>query len=351
MKKVYDTIIYIGRFQPLHNAHVKIIKHAAEIANRVIVIVGSSFQPRTFKNPFSAEERIELISNVQSEIDVELIIENTYDTIYDDTAWATRIQDIAKKHNCLNVSTAIIGHHKDESTYYLNMFPQWELVEVPLQEQLNATSIRSLYFSNDLNLNFVKSVVPDYVLKFLDVFKNTKEYQDILDEINFIEQYKSQYSSLQYKPYFITTDCCVVQSGHILLVKRKSNPGKNLLALPGGFLGQNETLIESAIRELKEETKIKVPVPVLKGSIEDQRVFDHPNRSFRGRTVTHVYYIKLPDGQLPKVKGSDDALNAMWVPFSQLNPEYMFEDHWEIINTFARTSDNFKTVHLGQSKS
>ena len=341
MTKTYDTIIYIGRFQPLHNAHVKIIKHAAELANRVIVIVGSSFQPRTQKNPFSSEERMEIVANLEDEIDAELIIERTYDTVYDDNSWAVRIQDIAKKHNCLNVSTAIIGHNKDETTYYLSMFPQWKLIEVPLQEQLNATSIRKLFFSNDLNLNFIKSVVPTYVYEFLDQFKNTKEYQDILNEVNFINNYKSQYLGLQYKPYFITTDCCVVQSGHILLVRRKALPGKDLMALPGGFLGQNETLLDSAIRELKEETNIKVPIPALKGNIINQRVFDHPTRSFRGRTVTHVYHIQLPDGQLPKVRGGDDASDAKWVPFCQINPEHMFEDHWEIINFFVRTSDNF----------
>jgi bifunctional NMN adenylyltransferase/nudix hydrolase len=334
MAKIYDNIIYIGRFQPLHNAHVKIIEYAATLANRVIVIVGSAFQPRTFKNPFTSEERMDLINHLKDSIDAELIVERTYDTIYNDNAWAVRIQDIVKKHNCLNVSTAIIGHDKDETTYYLNMFPQWKLIDVPLLEQLNATSIRSLYFSKNLNLNFVKSVIPDHVHQFLDCFKNTKEYSDILEEQTFIETYKSQYSGLQYKPYFITTDCCVVQSGHVLLVRRKALPGKDLMALPGGFLDQNESLIDSAIRELKEETNIKVPVPALKGNIVQTHVFDHPKRSFRGRTVTHAYHIQLPDGKLPKIKGGDDASDARWIPFCQLNPEYMFEDHWEIINYF-----------------
>ena len=53
MTKTYDAIVFIGRFQPLHNAHVEIIRKASELADKVIVVVGSANQPRTFKNPFS----------------------------------------------------------------------------------------------------------------------------------------------------------------------------------------------------------------------------------------------------------------------------------------------------------
>ena len=70
----------------------------------------------------------------------------------------------------------------------------------------------------------------------------------------------------------MTVDAVVVQSGHILLVKRGDMPGKGLWALPGGFLNQEETMLDGAIRELKEETKIKVPVPVLKGSIKESTI-------------------------------------------------------------------------------
>ena len=69
-----------------------------------------------------------------------------------------------------------------------------------------------------------------------------------------------------------------------------------------------ERLLDACIRELREETKIKVPGPILKGSIKRQSVYDDPYRSARGRTLTHGFYIELePSAELPKVKGSDDA--------------------------------------------
>ena len=85
------------------------------------------------------------------------------------------------------------------------------------------------------------------------------------------------------------------------------------------------------IRELREETGIKVPAPVLRGSIQGNRVFDAIDRSARGRTITHAFKIVLPDGELPKVKGSDDAEKARWVPIAEVDSAECFEDHYDIV--------------------
>lgn len=43
------------------------------------------------------------------------------------------------------------------------------------------------------------------------------------------------------------------------------------------------------------------------------------------------FFIHLPaDTVLPKVKGSDDAKKAFWMPLAELNPAHMFEDHYFI---------------------
>ena len=135
-----------------------------------------------------------------------------------------------------------------------------------------------------------------------------------------------------YPPTFVTTDAVVVQSGHILLIQRKAAPGKGLWALPGGFLNPRELIVDGILRELHEETKLKVPKPVLRGSITKREVFDDPGRSERGRIITHAALIQLPPGELPSVKGSDDARKAKWMPIADLREDVMFEDHYHIIN-------------------
>lgn len=333
----YGTLVLIGRFQPLHNAHLEIIKRCTALTDQLLIIVGSANQPRTYKNPFTFEERAQMIRDAARNLSLQIHIEPNIDTMYNDQAWAIRVQGIHSRYRCLGTKDGIIGHRKDESSFYLDMFPQWEFVNVDKIEPLGATDIRDLYFRRDVNMSFIRGVVPETTFKFLMQFKDTPEYEQIIREREFIENYKKQYASLPYPPVFVTTDAVVIQSGHVLMIKRRSEPGKGLWALPGGFLNANtdRSVQDAMIRELKEETGIKVPVPVLKGSIQDNRVFDAIGRSARGRTITHAFKIVLPDGELPKVKGMDDAEKAKWVPIAEVRSEDCFEDHWEILQNFV----------------
>lgn len=336
MSKKYDTVVYLGRFQPVHTAHAEIIRRASLIAKQLIIIVGSANQPRTYKNPFSSAEREAMLKttiNMVADRGCSVRIEHNIDTVYNDQAWAGRVQAIVAKHAATHKRIAIIGHDKDASTFYLNMFPQWDREEVELIEPLNATNIRDLYFRSDVNMKFIQGVVPSGVFQFLEGFKNSSEYQQVIREREFIQTYKKQFAGLAYPPIFSTADSIVIQSGHVLMITRRSEPGKGLMALPGGFVNANtdKSVEDAALRELKEETGIKVPVPVLRGSIKANKVFDAIDRSARGRTITHAFCIQLPDGPLPKVKGSDDAEHAKWVPFVDIKSEHCFEDHYEII--------------------
>jgi len=336
MSKPYGTLVLIGRFQPFHNAHLEIIKRATALTDNLVIITGSANQPRTYKNPFTSAEREQMIKAATGGLTLKIHIESNPDTIYNDQAWAVRIQSIVSRYRILGTRTAVIGHKKDDSSFYLDMFPQWEYVDVEEIEPLSAVNIRDLYFKRDANMNFIKAVVPQTTFVYLDAFKDTPEYEQIIKEREFVENYRKQYASLPYPPIFSTADAVVIQSGHILLIKRRAEPGKGLWALPGGYVNANtdKSVEDAAIRELREETMIKVPGPVLRGSIVRSKVFDAIDRSPRGRIITHAFHIVLPDGELPKVKGSDDAEKARWVPIAEVKSEECFEDHYEIIQHF-----------------
>jgi bifunctional NMN adenylyltransferase/nudix hydrolase len=93
------------------------------------------------------------LANLEYEEEQDFVVVGTLDNLYNDTAWAVSVQEIIKAETRPTDNVAIIGHKKDESSYYLEMFPQWELVEVPLVEELSATHIRDLYFREDSFLN------------------------------------------------------------------------------------------------------------------------------------------------------------------------------------------------------
>jgi len=345
--KRYDYVSFICRAEPFHVGHKEVIDKALELADTVIILVGSSNQPRTIKNPFTFDERKKMILNsygfgalgaINSNFQ-RLHIVPLRDQKYNEQSWASSVQSIVQSEvTKLGWSDypkrgALIGHVKDESSYYLQMFPQWDLIEHAINEEVNATDIRKIYFES--NIRYLRDVVTPEVYQFLENFSRTADYATLAKEQAFIREYKKAWEAAPYAPTFLTCDAVVVQSGHILLIKRKAEPGKGLWALPGGFVGQKERIQDAMIRELREETRLKVPSPVLVGNIKDKEVFDYPERSLRGRTVTEAFYIELSAGKLPAVKGSDDAKEAKWVPLSFVREEEMFEDHYHIIQHFV----------------
>lgn len=344
-REIYDAVVLIARCEPPHTSHITIIEDGALKAKKFLILLGSANQPRTIKNPWTWEERKTMImDSVNESTRNKLQILPLEDKLYNDQQWVVNVQNLVTT-NIQSDNVALIGHYSDESSYYLKMFPQWKSINIDLLDGLHSTEIRNLYFSaRSLDQNTVtyiskfeakmKGRVPAGVLDFLIAFSLTPEYSNLVDEFNFIKTYKSSWANAPYPPSFVTVDAVVVQSGHVLLVRRRSAPGKGTLALPGGYVGQKETIEDAAIRELREETRLKVPVPVLKGNIRAKEVFDHPGRSLRGRTITHVFLIELSPGPLPPVKGRDDAERAKWVPiaiFEKMLRSQMFEDHWDIV--------------------
>ena len=352
----YNIAVFIGRFQPFHNGHLSVILEGLDRADHLVVLVGSAGSPRCHRNPFTFDERSRMIyESIPAHLRNRVRIKPLEDAAYNDSRWIHRVQSnvtrAAWEFGYTNEpSTALIGHSKDHTSYYLKLFPQWHSIDVPNYKNMNSTRIRNAYFSNiaemwlsDCDGHKIGDLPQDHIVtpevrRFLMEFINTPAYKIIKDEYEFILKYRASWAVAPYAPTFVTVDSIVVQSGHVLVIRRGAVPGKGLWAMPGGFINADERIRDAVIRELREETGIKVPEPVLRGSVIAQDVFDDPNRSARGRTITHAFLIKLKDdAALPRVKGMDDADKAKWIPISELRREDFFEDHYDIIqNMIAR---------------
>lgn len=338
--KEFDYLVFIGRFQPFHNGHMSVVQQALEKAHNLVIVVGSSFAARSVRNPFTAGERIKMVTDSLSEDEkgrVHLVPVADHPYNYD--KWLSEVQGAVhavalSEYRAGPTKIGLIGHDKDHSSSYLKSFPQWKQVEVTSHEMMHATDIRENYFSGQA-FEPNTTAVPGGTIAFLYDFWHDFEtcvYHDVVEEQAHVQDYRRQWADAPYPPIFHTVDALVIQGGHILLVKRGAQPGEGLHALPGGFINEYETRQDAVLRELREETKIKVPEPVLAGSIDSVKTFDDPYRSSRGRTITTAYLINLkPSDKFPEVKGGDDAAKAFWIPLSELNREEMFEDHYHII--------------------
>lgn len=343
----FDYLVFIGRFEPFHNGHAAVARHALARARKLIFLVGSADTPRSIRNPWTVAERAVMIQTALDGVDGRLIIRPLRDHLYNESLWIAGVQRtvaeaIAADGGDDASKVGLIGMDKDASSYYLREFPQWPLVDVQQTHMLSATELRRyLFAAGDIDFHgallMLRGNVPAPVYAMLEAFrKNSPAYPQLVAEYEFVEQYRAAWKDAPYPPTFVTTDAVVVHSGHVLLVRRRAEPGKGLWALPGGFVGQNEPILDACLRELREETRLKIPVPVLKGSIKGQHVFDHPERSQRGRTITHAFHFDFPAGELPDVRGGDDADKARWVPVSEaldMGPK-LYEDHLHILEFF-----------------
>lgn len=335
----YAFAILIGRFQPFHSAHAQLLDKAFEQANHVIVALGSHRVAPNIKNPWNTAQREAMIRDSLTPARRDRISFVTLrDYLYNDNLWSAELQAQVGAITRDDKSIVLIGHRKDSSSYYLEGFPQWEYLDVPLRVPISATAIREQYLRGAAGW---EKQVPPPVGEFLRAFAETAEYARLAAEQKFIDDYKRDWSAAPYPPIFVTADAVVYKSGHILIVRRRGFPGKGLLALPGGFVGQDEFLEHAVIRELREETGIALVSAELKKFIRASRVFDHPERSLRGRTITHGFYFNLGAvGDLPRVKGGDDAAKAYWMSVNDiyLNEDRFFEDHVSIITHFVNRS-------------
>lgn len=122
----------------------------------------------------------------------------------------------------------------------------------------------------------------------------------------------------------VTADCVVItkeSDPQVLLIQRGGEPFKGRWAFPGGFMEMDETTEQCAIRELEEETGLRIT------EVKQIGAYSKVDRDPRGRTITVAYLARI-DAPID-VKGLDDAANAQWFPLSSL-PQLAF-DHADIM--------------------
>jgi bifunctional NMN adenylyltransferase/nudix hydrolase len=138
--------VFFGRFAPAHIGHVANMKYCKENYDETIVFIGSANKRRSLKNPFP----VAMIMRMIKSINPNAIVKPINDYIYNDNKWITQAEDVCytlfDREEC---EFTVVGHHKDESSYYLDIFPTWKVHETPVYANgISATEIRNVIFNN-----------------------------------------------------------------------------------------------------------------------------------------------------------------------------------------------------------
>ena len=176
MKYKFNYLVFIGRFQPFHLAHMQTIKIALQQSQQVILALGSAQQERNIKNPFLATEREEMILSNFSEADQKHIKFVHVIDVYNDEKWQKLVKLLVAGVAELNAKVGLIGHFKDESSYYLRLFPEWEMVEIDsLEDAMSATPMREAFYRGEI----WEDRFPQGTIEFLQKFKQSAIYQQL----------------------------------------------------------------------------------------------------------------------------------------------------------------------------
>jgi len=129
-----------------------------------------------------------------------------------------------------------------------------------------------------------------------------------------------------YQRPAITVDAIIEQAGKILLIKRRHEPFKQQLALPGGFVDYGERVEDAILREVEEEVGVKASVEAILG------VYSDPQRDPRGHTISTVFICNF-DGD---PEAGDDAASYHWIALDDLQDREFAFDHEMIIKDYLQ---------------
>ncbi|ENU23257.1 hypothetical protein F993_02126 [Acinetobacter proteolyticus] len=172
----FDYLVFIGRFQPFHLAHMQTIEIALQQSQNVILALGSAQSERNIKNPFLATEREQMILSNFSEQEQKRIHFVHVVDVYNDEKWVKQVKDLVNAVIQPNAKVGLIGHFKDESSYYLRLFPEWQMVELDsLKDSISATPMREAYYRGEIQTEFF----PQGTIQFLSEFQKSAIYQQL----------------------------------------------------------------------------------------------------------------------------------------------------------------------------
>lgn len=280
---------------------------------------------------------LSLLLGVFSEFEqVVVIITGTDCAASTQTPWSAMEREAMIRAALGPLATRAIFRHVRDYRYRPDLAAKALAETEPMQRLPDeAAPIRAAFLREGSDV--VRDLVPEAVLAWLRDFALTPAFTHLHDEQIYIDDYRKSWAVAPYPPIFVTVDAVIEYGDHVLLVKRGGQPGKGQWALPGGFVDDNETLLDAALREVREETGLDLAPQAIAAHLLGSHVFDDPKRSARGRTITHAFHFSFSEGEMPRVEAADDAEQARWVPMRKLESlrDQFFEDHGDILDYFG----------------
>ena len=333
----YDAGLMFGRFQLVTLGHLAGVIAMAGTSRLFAVGVGSVNQSRDLRNAWTYEERVEMWRAALPEGLQDRVRFFGQEDLGNPLRWASAVENrmgrLLREEGLDpdRADVALFGHRKDETSFYLDDFPNYILEQLPNVDGINASDLRDEYFRNPdfwLWADTARGRVPDGVIEWLGRFHETPHYARLAEEASRADRQAEPWRrrtspdgpGLPHDVIFNDAAAVIVQGNRVLMRRRDTFPGKGYWALPEGPIGLREEPVRAAMRIAIERTSIDVSDTVLRKALRDSWTRTDPYRSTKGRTICFPSVFLLtptPRGRtpeerrrsmaLPRVRASDDT--------------------------------------------
>ncbi len=160
--------LFIGRFQPFHNGHLEIIKNASNKFDEILIGIGSSQYANVLENPFSADERKEMIEKTLKKYDIKNYKIILIPDIHNPPKWVEHVLSIVSDFD------VVITNNSFTKSLFLDKGYLVEETPINNKEELSGTNIRQKIIDSKKWEQFVSIEVAD-IIKKIDGEKRLKK--------------------------------------------------------------------------------------------------------------------------------------------------------------------------------
>ena len=178
-----ESVLYVGRFNPFHNGHLRAVQYLSERYEHVIIGIGSAQESRTPKNPFTGGERFRMIRAALKAVSLERVDVIPIPDIHNNSLWVSWVKSLTPNFHVVVGNNPLVGLLFEQAGYSAVYTPDFN------RESMSSTEVRKLMAHGPVfhptdpakTLKW-ENMVPDGTVEFLKAIDAEHMMRRIMDE-------------------------------------------------------------------------------------------------------------------------------------------------------------------------